>query len=106
MPLAPYPQTVADLSHWLPGLAFADAPAALTHLTRDAAFLGSQILPLLAQVAPAREPAIAATYGTRDVAPCLQVFVWPVGAATPIHDHTSWGVYQCVVGALLEERYT
>jgi len=35
----------------------------------------------------------------------LHLFYWPVGAATPIHDHTSWGVYQCVGGALLEDRY-
>jgi predicted metal-dependent enzyme (double-stranded beta helix superfamily) len=33
------------------------------------------------------------------------LFYWPVGAATPIHDHSAWGVYQCVGGALLEDRY-
>jgi predicted metal-dependent enzyme (double-stranded beta helix superfamily) len=35
----------------------------------------------------------------------LQLFVWPVGARTPIHDHTSWGVYACLLGQLGEERY-
>src|SRR5439155_10365794 len=35
----------------------------------------------------------------------LQLFLWPAGAWTPIHDHTSWGVYVCVAGSLLEDRY-
>jgi len=35
----------------------------------------------------------------------LQVFVWAPGSRTPIHDHTSWGAYYCVVGSLLEDRY-
>jgi predicted metal-dependent enzyme (double-stranded beta helix superfamily) len=60
----------------------------------------------MAQVTPAREPYIAASYGTREASTCLQVFVWPAGATTAIHDHTSWGAYHCVVGSLLEERYT
>jgi predicted metal-dependent enzyme (double-stranded beta helix superfamily) len=35
----------------------------------------------------------------------LGYFFWPPGAATPIHDHTSWGVYACAGGTLLEARY-
>ncbi len=35
----------------------------------------------------------------------LQLFLWPAGVWTPIHDHTSWGVYVCVAGSLLEDRY-
>jgi hypothetical protein len=35
----------------------------------------------------------------------LGLFLWPPGAATPIHDHTGWGVYCCAAGTLLEERY-
>jgi predicted metal-dependent enzyme (double-stranded beta helix superfamily) len=35
----------------------------------------------------------------------LQAFVWPVGSRTTIHDHTSWGVYMCLLGQLGEERY-
>jgi len=35
----------------------------------------------------------------------LQLFLWPAGAWTPIHDHTSWGIYVCVAGTLLEDRY-
>jgi predicted metal-dependent enzyme (double-stranded beta helix superfamily) len=36
----------------------------------------------------------------------LQVFAWPAGSYTPIHDHTSWGVYVCLAGQLVEDRYT
>jgi predicted metal-dependent enzyme (double-stranded beta helix superfamily) len=35
----------------------------------------------------------------------LQVLVWPLESRTQVHDHTSWGVFCCVVGAVLEERY-
>jgi predicted metal-dependent enzyme (double-stranded beta helix superfamily) len=35
----------------------------------------------------------------------LQAFLWPAGARTAIHDHTSWGVYACVLGQLGEDRY-
>jgi predicted metal-dependent enzyme (double-stranded beta helix superfamily) len=35
----------------------------------------------------------------------LGFFLWVPGAATPIHDHTSWGIYCCAGGTLLEERY-
>jgi predicted metal-dependent enzyme (double-stranded beta helix superfamily) len=35
----------------------------------------------------------------------LQLFLWPAGSWTPIHDHTNWGVYVCVAGSLLEDRY-
>jgi Cysteine dioxygenase type I len=35
----------------------------------------------------------------------LQLFVWPRGASTPIHDHTSWGIYVCLAGQLGEERF-
>lgn len=96
---------VSKLWRQLPELAFEDATVFLMNLTRNPAFLTAQILPLLGRVMPAREPYIAATYGARETANCLQVFVWPAGAATPIHDHTSWGAYHCVVGSLLEERY-
>jgi predicted metal-dependent enzyme (double-stranded beta helix superfamily) len=34
-----------------------------------------------------------------------QIFVWPPGTRTQIHDHTSWGDYCCVAGTVLEERY-
>jgi predicted metal-dependent enzyme (double-stranded beta helix superfamily) len=89
----------------LPTLTFEDAGAALADLASEPAFLGTQILPLLSQVPRLMGPYIAQTYGSQEDSACLQVFVWPAGATTPIHDHTSWGAYHCVVGSLLEERY-
>jgi predicted metal-dependent enzyme (double-stranded beta helix superfamily) len=35
----------------------------------------------------------------------LGFYLWLPGAATAIHDHTSWGVYYCAAGTLQEERY-
>jgi predicted metal-dependent enzyme (double-stranded beta helix superfamily) len=93
------------LYHGLPGLAFEEASAFLAHITHDPSFVLAQLLPLLARVPPAREPYIPLSYGARETSTCMQVFVWPAGATTPIHDHTSWGAYHCVVGSLLEERY-
>src|SRR5689334_17843726 len=88
----------------VPQLAFEDAGAFLGHLVNPA-FVAAQLVPLLAHVPAAHEPYIAFSYGARERATCLQVFVWLAGAATQIHDHTSWGAYYCVVGSLLEQRY-
>ena len=35
----------------------------------------------------------------------LQLFRWQPGSRTPIHDHSSWGVYVCLAGQLGEDRY-
>ncbi|HET6318362.1 MAG TPA: cysteine dioxygenase family protein [Chloroflexota bacterium] len=35
----------------------------------------------------------------------LELFVWARGATTPIHDHTSWGIYVCLAGTIGEQRY-
>jgi hypothetical protein len=89
----------------LPELSSADGGRFLGLLVRDQAFLARYIAPLLARVPPARAPLIAATYGLGEAENRLQVFVWPAGAATPIHDHTSWGVYHVFAGTLEEQRY-
>lgn len=89
----------------LPELEFDESSAFLTQLARDPGFMATQILSSLPYVWSGSEPMITATYGLREASPCLQVFVWPAGATTPIHDHTSWGAYHCVVGTLQEERY-
>ena len=89
----------------LPELDLADAVPALAHLVRDPVFQGAQILPLLERGSRAGEPYIAHTYGVQERSACLQIFVWPAGSSTQIHDHTSWGAYCCAAGSLLEERY-
>jgi predicted metal-dependent enzyme (double-stranded beta helix superfamily) len=90
----------------LSDLAFNQSRAFLAQIIYDPVFMMTQIVPALAQIGFGREPAIVASYGTRESSTCLQVFTWPAGATTAIHDHTSWGAYLCVVGTLLEERYT
>lgn len=90
----------------VPHLTFEDAAALLAHLARNPLFLAADVLPHLAELKTGPGPYVAASYGSREATACLEIFVWPVGAATPIHDHTSWGVYQCVSGTLLEDRYT
>ncbi len=89
----------------LPELGFDQSSAFLARLARDREFIATQILSSVSSASSGMEPIITATYGHREASPCLQVFVWPAGAATPIHDHTSWGAYHCVVGTLIEERY-
>jgi predicted metal-dependent enzyme (double-stranded beta helix superfamily) len=78
----------------------------LVHLVEDPGFFEGKIRPLLEE---ARDAAgdwyVAHSYGGEVHAYSLQVFVWPPGTETKIHDHTSWGVYCCAVGSIFEERY-
>jgi hypothetical protein len=77
----------------------------LAHLERDPAFLGVYVLPLLREARAREDWYVAYTHDSQDGSYSLQVFVWPAGTRTQIHDHTSWGAYCCVVGSVLEERY-
>jgi predicted metal-dependent enzyme (double-stranded beta helix superfamily) len=105
MSSSPSIHTFESLYRRLPELKLEESSAFLTQLARDPKFIARQILSSLPHAALGSEPMITATYGLREASPCLQVFVWPVGAATPIHDHTSWGAYYCIAGTLQEERY-
>jgi predicted metal-dependent enzyme (double-stranded beta helix superfamily) len=77
----------------------------LAHLVRDPTFLDTHVLPLLEEARGAEDWYVAHSYDAQDGSYSLQVFVWPPGTRTQIHDHTSWGAYCCVVGSVLEERY-
>ena len=77
----------------------------LADLVKEPAFLGSQILPLLGEARYAEGWYVARRYDAHDGAYSLQVFVWPPGTGTRIHDHSSWGAYACAMGTVLEERY-
>jgi predicted metal-dependent enzyme (double-stranded beta helix superfamily) len=77
----------------------------LADLVKEPAFLGSQILPLLGEARYAEGWYVARRYDANDGAYSLQVFVWPPGTGTKIHDHSSWGAYACALGTVLEERY-
>ena len=88
-----------------PELALRDAIPVLSCLVRDSDFLDSHILPLLEEAGRAKDWYVAYHHDDPDCSYSLQVFVWPPGSATRIHDHSSWGVFCCVVGTVLEERY-
>ena len=76
----------------------------LAHLVKDPAFLETEILPLLEEARGTEEDWYVA-HSYKDHSFTLQVFVWPPSTETRIHDHSSWGVYCCAVGSVLEERY-
>ena len=86
-----------------PELALREAIPNLSRLVRDPDFLDSHVLPLLEEADKAEDWYVA--YGHDDPDCSLQVFVWPPGSTTRIHDHSSWGAFCCVVGSVLEERY-
>jgi predicted metal-dependent enzyme (double-stranded beta helix superfamily) len=96
--------TSTPSSHVLPPKpALRDAVAVLSHLARDPRFLASHVLPLMEK--PAEDWYVAYREDSPDGSTSLQVFVWPPGSGTKIHDHSSWGAFCCVVGSVLEERY-
>jgi predicted metal-dependent enzyme (double-stranded beta helix superfamily) len=77
----------------------------LGNLVRDPAFLEAEILPLLEEARGTEGWYVARSYEGKDRVFSLRVFVWPPSTETRIHDHSSWGVYCCAVGSVLEERY-
>ncbi len=87
-------------------LALQQAAPFLAHLVKDPTFLEAEILPLLKEARGTEEDwYVAHSYEGKDHSYSLQVFVWPPSTETKIHDHSSWGVYCCAVGSVLEERY-
>jgi predicted metal-dependent enzyme (double-stranded beta helix superfamily) len=87
-------------------LALRQAAPFLVHVVEDPAFREANILPLLEQASGTEETwYVAHSCEGEDHSICLQVFVWPPNTETKIHDHSSWGVFCCAVGSVLEERY-
>ena len=87
-------------------LALQQAAPFLVHLVKDPIFLGAEIIPLLEEPRGTETDwYVARNYESRDHSFSLQTFVWPPSTETKIHDHSSWGVYCCAVGSVLEERY-
>lgn len=75
----------------------------LSRLVRDRDFLGSHLLPILEEAGRAKGWYVTHRHDSPDCS--LQVFVWPPGSATRIHDHSSWGAFCCISGSIMEERY-
>jgi predicted metal-dependent enzyme (double-stranded beta helix superfamily) len=88
-------------------LALRQAAAFLAHLVKDPSFLEAEIIPLLEEPRATETHYwyVARGYEGKDRSFSLQIFVWPPGTKTKIHDHSSWGVYCSAVGSVLEERY-
>ena len=87
-------------------LALQQTATFLAHLVKDPNFLEAEIIPLLKEPRDKEKDwYVAKRYEGRDHSFSLQIFVWPPSSATKIHDHSSWGVYCCAVGCVLEERY-
>jgi predicted metal-dependent enzyme (double-stranded beta helix superfamily) len=81
------------------------AVALLTRLIRARTFLDECVLPLLEEAEGAEEWYVAKSCEGEDGSYSLQVFVWPSGTSTRIHDHSSWGAYRCAVGSVHEDRF-
>jgi predicted metal-dependent enzyme (double-stranded beta helix superfamily) len=86
-------------------LALLEAGPLLEALASEPAFLATHVAPLLRRVVPSAEPLLGQSARSSAGGCTLLLFIWPPGARTPIHDHTSWGAYYCVLGSVLEERY-
>lgn len=77
----------------------------LARLVRDPGFLRGEILPLLEGAEASESWYVARRYDDEQGRYSLQVFVWPPGSRTRVHDHSSWGAYCCAAGTVQEERY-
>lgn len=93
------------LSELPPELALQPATRFLAHLIEDPEFREVEIPRFLREAQGAREWYVARRDDAPDGSYSQQVFVWPPGTGTRIHDHFSWGTYRCVVGSVTEERY-
>lgn len=87
------------------GPALRRAAAFLADLVKDPAFLKTEVRPLIEEASGREDWYVARRHEAEDGAFSLQVFVWPPGTGTRIHDHSSWGAYCCAAGTVLEERY-
>jgi predicted metal-dependent enzyme (double-stranded beta helix superfamily) len=81
------------------------AAAFLAALVKDPAFVKFEILPLLEEAKGSEDWYVARRHDAEDGSFSLQIFVWPPGSRTRVHDHSSWGAYSAAAGTVLEERY-
>ena len=103
--LTPATNQLRKISELPTELALRQAALFLAHLVKDPDFVDSRILPFLEEARYAEDWYVAHRHDAEDGSFSLQVFVWPAGTGTKIHDHSSWGAYCCAIGSVLEERY-
>ena len=104
VPLTPNPSRLREISGLPAESALQEAASFLAELARDTGFLDMWIRPLLEEAEEMEGWYVAHRHGDDDSC-SLQIFVWPPGTGTRIHDHTSWGAFCCALGTLVEERY-
>lgn len=78
----------ADLA---PDLALSEGVTLLNRLAKNPDFLDAYVLPLLEEPGETEDWYVAHRYEDGHYSYSLEVFVWPPGSRTEIHDHTSWG---------------
>ena len=105
MCLAPDMSQLHKLSELSPDPTLQEAVPVLGRLVREGAFVGLYVQPLVQQAELAEDWYVAHCYEDEDGSYSLQIFLWPPGSKTIVHDHSSWGAFCCVVGSLSEERY-
>jgi predicted metal-dependent enzyme (double-stranded beta helix superfamily) len=103
--LAQGPIELQELSALPTRLALPRAAAFLADLVRDSSFLEAHVKPALEDGQEADRWYVARRWDGPDGSYSLQMFVWPPGTRTMIHDHSSWGAYACAAGTVFEERY-
>lgn len=88
----------------LEGINLQRAVALLGNPAGKTLFFESLISPVLGRAEKAEDWYVASSHGSSDGS-SVQVFVWPPGTGTRVHDHSSWGAFRCVSGSVLEVRY-
>jgi predicted metal-dependent enzyme (double-stranded beta helix superfamily) len=82
-----------------------EAVPLLDRLIEEPSFLDAWIPQILDEARQAEEWYVARRSDASDRSLSMQIFVWPPGTGTRIHDHAAWGALRPVVGSVLEERY-
>jgi predicted metal-dependent enzyme (double-stranded beta helix superfamily) len=95
-------EALADLA---PDLILSEGATLLNRLARNPAFLDAYVLPLVDDARSTERWYVAHRHELGESSCSLEVFVWPPGSRTEIHDHASWGTFRCVLGSVFEERY-
>jgi predicted metal-dependent enzyme (double-stranded beta helix superfamily) len=82
-----------------------EAVSLLDRLVEEPSFLDALIPQILDEARQAEEWYVARRIDAPDRSLSMQIFVWPSGTGTRIHDHAAWGALRPVVGSVLEKRY-
>jgi predicted metal-dependent enzyme (double-stranded beta helix superfamily) len=82
-----------------------EAVSLLDRLVEEPSFLDARIPQILDEARQAEDWYVAYRSDAPDRSLSMQIFVWPPGTGTRIHDHAAWGALRPVVGSVLEKRY-